>query len=440
MSATAVYARLAAPALHYERPTPRAAVRLARAAILFMMLSLILLPEYSQGTGEVAVKSPLYHVVVGGFRLIDGVVLFAGIMFGFASGCSRIRRPGLPCTLTLLLGAFGVATAVSVVYGMTHRGQNFFFDWRAIALGVAFFVIYRFWIHGRNDVRAAILIFAAVVAIRVALVSLFYLRGQGDSLLGIRIPLFDGPSISAIVCASILATSLAMHESPPRQRWLWLLFGAAAMLLVALCFRRTYWAELAIGLFLLALSAPGHRLRILALPLATATIACLLLGPPFAERISSIDFTKNDTLYGEDNADHVGDLLDAWAQVRTSPVMGIGLGRSYETWHIRNWKEESVMVHNAPLHVWLKYGLLGLGIYLAYHLSLFRYLRSQARRSAPYHRAVVSAAFAYLAAQFIVSLGFTPWPYSAAQSTNLIAFLLAIAFIREPACHFQASL
>ena len=30
------------------------------------------------------------------------------------------------------------------------------------------------------------------------------------------------------------------------------------------------------------------------------------------------------------------------------------------------------MVHNAPLHVWLKYGLLGLALYFAYHLSLFR--------------------------------------------------------------------
>jgi O-antigen ligase len=131
-------------------------------------------------------------------------------------------------------------------------------------------------------------------------------------------------------------------------------------------------------------------------------------------------------------------LQDAWVQVCASPWMGIGLGRSYPTSLIRNWKEESVMVHNAPLHVWLKYGLLGLGLYFAYHLYLFRYLHLQGKRSPPGNRLIVSAVLAYLAAQFVVSLGFTPWPYSAVQSTNLIALLLAVALVREPLCHSQA--
>jgi O-antigen ligase len=210
------------------------------------------------------------------------------------------------------------------------------------------------------------------------------------------------------------------------------------MFLVALCFRRTYWAELAIGVALLAMTVPGRRLRTLALPLCMTLVAFLALGTSFTQRLSSIDFTRDDVPYSEDNSDHVGDVLDAWAQVRAAPLMGIGLGTAYPTWHIRNWKQESVMVHNAPLHVWLKYGLLGLALYLAYHLSLFRELRMHGKRSPPQHRAIVSAVLAYLAAQFLVCLGFTPWPYSAVQSTNLIAFLLAVAFIREPLCHSPA--
>ena len=54
--------------------------------------------------------------------------------------------------------------------------------------------------------------------------------------------------------------------------------------------------------------------------------------------------------------------------------MGIGLGTSYPTWHIRHWKPESVMVHNAVLHVWLKYGLAGLLCYLWFHVALLRWL------------------------------------------------------------------
>jgi O-antigen ligase len=210
------------------------------------------------------------------------------------------------------------------------------------------------------------------------------------------------------------------------------------MLLVGLCFRRTYWAELAVGIAILALTTRGRRIRVLLLPICILALTFLVLGTSFTERLSSINVMHDDTPYAEDNADHVGDLLDAWAQVRAAPVMGIGLGTSYPTRRIRDWKEESVMVHNAPLHVWLKYGLLGLALYLAYHVSLFRCLRSQAQRSSPRHGIIVRAALAYLAAQFIVSLAFTPWPYSAVQSTNLIAFVLAVAFVREPLCHSQA--
>ena len=54
--------------------------------------------------------------------------------------------------------------------------------------------------------------------------------------------------------------------------------------------------------------------------------------------MQSLDVTRDDGEFSADNADHVYDLIDAWYQVRQSPVMGIGLGTSYSTWHIRNWK------------------------------------------------------------------------------------------------------
>ena len=385
-------------------------------------------------------KSILYNPLTGGFRLIDIFVLALGLAHGFALGCSRQRIRVFPRKLTLLMAAFGVAIAVSLVYGFERGGRNFFFDWRAIAVGVAFYIVYRFWIQKVPDARAAIVCFGAVASMHLVTMFYSYLHGQGDSLLGVRIPLFDGPSISAFVFAALLGLSSFGGDSENRRRWVWLILSAGAMLLVALCFRRTYWAEFAVGVALLVMTARGHRLRTLALPLCMIVIAFLVLGTSFTERLSSVDFTRDDAPYSEDNSDHVGDVLDAWAQVRAAPLLGIGLGTSYPTSHIRNWKEESVMVHNAALHAWLKYGLFGLAVYLAYHLSLFRCLRIHGKRSPPRHRAIVNAAFAYLAAQFIVSLGFTPWPYSAVQSTNLIAFLLAVAFVWEPSCHFQAFL
>ena len=365
-----------------RRPTPeaswprRGSVHLARVAMLGCLLSLIFFPEYVQGLGDPASKSSLYSAVMWGFRVIDLLVLLLFLTHAFALGCSRRRAQGLPRKLFLLLAGFGAAIAVSFVYGAQHGGRNLFFDWRALALGVALYVVYRFWIHTEAEARMAAQVFAFVMAVRVAVALGAYFAGHGDSLLGVRIPLFDGPTISAAVFTALLGLRLSARDSNCSPRGLWLLLSGLSALLVMLCFRRSYWAELGIGALILALTSSRHRLRNFMLPAGLALAASLAMGPALWERLASVNFTQWDAPYSGDNVDHVGDVLDAWDQVRASPWMGIGLGRSYPTWRIRNWKDESVMVHNAPLHVWLKYGLLGLGLYLAFHLCLFRCLRS----------------------------------------------------------------
>jgi O-antigen ligase len=118
--------------------------------------------------------------------------------------------------------------------------------------------------------------------------------------------------------------------------------------------------------------------------------------------------------------------------VREHPIMGIGLGMPYETFRITEWKAESYMVHNAIVHVWLFYGLFGLIVYLWYHFNLFRWLmrfrQSTDRRVA----AIGGASLAYLAAQFAITWGFTPWPYSQTQEDIVIFFLIgALICVRD---------
>lgn len=411
--------------------------RLFRALLLTALLSLIFIPEYVQGLGDPASKSLLYSQAFGGLRILDALLLVAFAIHVLAFACLRLRPSRLPRGLVLLIMGFASAVAVSLTYGMQHGGKNFFFDWRALALGMGFYVTYRVWIEDTGSARQALVVFGVVVAVRIMLLLGMYLAGGGDTLLGIRIPAFDGPTVSAAVFAALLGLSLSGNNQSSWCRGGWLLLAAMAILLVVLCFRRTYWAELAVGIVILGPNSGRQWLRGALVLACIAALAWIFMGRSMLERVASLDFTSSDSSYAGDNADHVGDLLDAWDQVKVSPMMGVGLGHSYPTWRIRNWKDESVMVHNAPLHVWLKYGLLGLAFYLLYHLALFRYLRQHAKRSTPLRRPVVVAVLAYLAAQFLVSLGFAPWPYSAVQSTNLIAFLLAVAFTREPECHFQ---
>jgi len=419
-------------ALPHPASQPRVATRIARALMLSVLLCMVFIPEYVQGNNDPAAKSVLYQTALAGLRLIDLLVLVLFVVHGFAGGCLRQRGRPLPRRLALLIAGFLIAILASLLYGLGRVGHNFFFDWRALALGLGFYVAYRFWIHTPGDARTAVLIFAVIAGIRLVTAFATYFRGGGDMLLDVRIPCFDGPTLSAVVFAGLLAVSLSTSGSGWNHRCLWILVGSSAMLLVVLCFRRSYWAEIVIGLIVLAVTSRGRSLRALLLLAFAGAIASMALGRPFMDRLSSLDFTQADSAYAEDNVDHVGDVLDAWDEVRASPVMGIGLGRAYPTWRIRDWKEESVMVHNAPLHVWLKYGLLGLLFYLAFYFSLFDCLRQEAAHAPAGHGPVVRAILAYLAAQFMVSLGFTPWPYSAVQSTNLIAFLLAVAFVREP--------
>lgn len=407
-----------------------AAVRALRVLVLLGLFSLIFLPEYVQGNGDPGTKSFLYAPVAGGFRLIDVVLIVVGVTHAAANSASRKRAVRLSRDMKAALLFFGFAVMLSIGNGVMHDGQNLFFDWRAIALGIGLYFVYVTWIRNSAEAVFAAKLFGGYVACRVGMLYAQYLAGSGTMLLGLRIPVFDGPTLSAIVFAALLGFALA-GGSPGWAAGMWLVASGAASLLVVLCFRRTYWTELALGAALLMVLRGQRRtvlLVVLALAVATAFLA---LGAPLSDRLRSLNFLESSSHYSGDNADHVGDLQDAWAQIKEAPILGLGLGRSYPTWEIRNWKDESVMVHNAALHVWLKYGIPGLGSYLMFHAALFRHLHRRRKKLQGAQAALVSVIFAYLVAQFVVSLGFAPWPYSAVQSTNLIAFLLAETFCRD---------
>lgn len=404
---------------------PRAwAVTVWRSLILALLVSVIFLPEFSR-EGNAGFTS--YAKVAGGFRLIDLAILALLLVHLAALGCIRGKVVRLPQPLIAPAIGFLGCIALAIYYGKTHGGRNLFFDWRGLALGVALFVVWSYWLRDAVDVNSAVHVFAAYMAVRIALLYASFLAGDGETLLGIVIPIFDGPVLSCIVFAGLLAFCYKDRAAYAGHKLLWSCLALSAYLIVLMCFRRTYWGELAIGTLILLLLQSRHRLRNLVLLLITIGAAFVMLGAPFSSRIQSLDPTREDTQFSSDNADHLYDLVDAWSQVRQSPVMGVGLGTSYSTWHIRRWKTESVMVHNAPLHVWLKYGLAGLLCYLWFHVALLRWLYAGLQRAEPADRAFLSAAFAYLAAQFVVTLGFAPWPYSELQLTTLMTFILAAA-------------
>ncbi len=400
------------------------AVAFWRAFIFCSLFSIIFLQEFGrEDTGSPS--SPVYAKVVGGFRAIDLAILLLVFVHLAAIGCLRRKRVRFPRRLAAPGLAFLGCIGVAIGYGEGRGGINFFFDWRGLALGIGLYVVWSAWLQNASDIRAAVRVFAIYMAARIGLLYALYLTGYREKLAGVDIPVFDGPVLSCIVFTGILALCSRESAGSSIAKLLWSALAAAACLFVLLGFRRTYWGELAIGTLVLLVLQKRHRLRRIALLAGMAAVAAGVLGASFFHRVESLNVMRADTEFSADNADHLYDLLDAWYQVRQSPVMGIGLGTSYSTWRIRRWKSESVMVHNAPLHVWLKYGIAGLICYLWFHVALLRWFYR--RRNAPGYQAFFTAAFAYLAGQFIMTLSFAPWPYSELQLTTLISFLVAAA-------------
>ncbi len=400
------------------------AVAFWRALTLCLLFSIVFLQEFGRNNAGSS-SSLAYDKIMGGLRTIDLAILFLVFAHLMAVGCVRRKVLRFPRPLVAPGLAFLGCIGIAICYGSSRGGSNFFFDWRGLALGIGLYIVWSWWLQNALDLHAAVRVFAIYMAIRIGLLYVFYLTGYREKLAGVAIPIYDGPVLSCIVFTGILALCYREAAGSSIAKLLWSALAAAACLFVLLGFRRTYWGELAIGTLVLLLLQKRHRIRRIALLAGMAAVAAGILGASFSRRIESLDVLRADSEFSADNADHLYDLLDAWYQVRQSPVMGIGLGTSYSTWHIKNWKTDSVMVHNAPLHVWLKYGLAGVLCYLWFHIALLRWLYR--RRNAPRSQAFFIAAFAYLAGQFIMTLSFAPWPYSELQLTTLISFIVATA-------------
>ncbi len=404
------------------------AVSCFRGFVFCVLFSVILLPEFSRD-GNPATGALLYNKAAGSFRFIDLGIFGLVASHVIALACSRRKAIYFPRTLALPGAAFLVCILSGIGYGSLRGGTNFFFDWRALALGIGLYFVWAVWIQSESAFNSAVHIFAIYMAVRIVVLYALHLSGSRESLAGVPIPTFDGPAVSSIVFTALLALRYTGFARDRPRQLLWAGLAAASCLIVLLCFRRTYWGELVFGAVLLLLVQRHHRIRSAIVVCATVGLAAVLLGPPFYGRLQSFDFNRMDSEFSADNADHMGDLLDGVDQVRQSPILGIGVGTSYSTWRIRNWKSESVMVHNAPLHVWLKYGVAGLICYLWFHVVLFVWLYKRSKRAAAAHAAFLHVAFAYLLAQFVMTLGFAPWPYSELQLTTLISFILVAAFM-----------
>ena len=61
------------------------------------------------------------------------------------------------------------------------------------------------WVQTRDEADWAVRLFAGYMALRIGWIYAEFARGGGDVIVGVRIPVFDGPTLSAIVFTASLA-------------------------------------------------------------------------------------------------------------------------------------------------------------------------------------------------------------------------------------------
>lgn len=405
---------------------------------VLLCLPLLFMFEYSAFSAQEI--NPVYRFEVGaGFRLVDVLILgLAGLQLVLAPRARVSLR--FPTALAIPLFAAVVAWAMSVAYGFLTGGTQLLYDWRSIVLGVVIAVTTAAGVRDRADfevVLDALVLFSAGFAVYV-LAEFAAGRGVRTGATG-RIPLWDQHALTVLAFPPVLAVARWLTHAPHRR--LAVVCGAPCFLVVVLASRRNNWGELLIGLALLLLLEGGARRRFQMVGLmgVLLAVAIVTMNPlRVAARIRSMDPRTTASPEAATNTGHVGDLLDAWDVVKSSPILGIGQGKPYRTTRILNWKIESWMVHNAPLHVWVRYGLLGVVAFFWWHVAYFRYLDRLRRRwrafpdpDARATGALFLAVLAWSLGVFVVGLFFSEWSYSSLQRMVLIGVLWGMTLHRS---------
>ena len=341
----------------------------------------------------------------------------------------RLKSSGLWIWVVLTWLVVSVALAVALLRGV----PELFADWRNLAVAAVVAVVAGKWLAVQTWRRFAIVDLAITFGLLSVPIMIGYATGSGSVVGGVRTTVFDGTTLYLASFAAITGAWYLLVETEWLGRvrvGLVTVATVSGSLVVLLSLRRSFWLVWAVGLvtvlivYLRTREVKGIRLYVALFgSFLMVAAAFLWLGTEtIVNRLGS--FSPESTgSFSATNEDHVNDLLDAWRIIEREPILGLGIGQKYETQLISDWKLESFEVHNAILHVWLKFGLIGAVAYIGFHVAWARYaLRTPPSGAVPIGAFVVGTMVATLAGT---------WPYNRFQLAVFFGLLLTLSLI-EP--------
>lgn len=325
------------------------------------------------------------------------------------------------------------ALVLALIRALVDGAPDPFVDWRDLfVLAVVAAMAFR-WLAAQPWRNWALI----DIAVGYGLVSLVYLAiwafGGGVTILGVRVPTFHSALLYMNVFAGlalVLVWATTIRQAPVAYGVLVRLGAITNSVVVLLSLRRSWWLAWGVGMAVVLYSLLKRRWErgrgALGLSLALVGVvvaAFVLLGTETVlARLESF-LPGSDNEFSATNEDHFNDIRDAIQVVGREPIIGYGIGQFYETNLTANWKSESFDVHNALLHAWLKFGLIGAAAYLGFHIAWIRSSWRLSRSDDTFAPGLAAAAL-YIAGNMLGTVVGT-WPYRSVQLAIFHGLLLA---------------
>ena len=374
--------------------------------------------------------------------VLVGLVVVAAI--ASARRSTRQRPPGALIASTMLLAA---AVAIGTVNGLSDPGAELGVI-VAAARPFVYLAVIPWLVLALDGVRrwerTLLLGLAALVIVKAAVGSLFVL-GELAPVAG-RLTVSYYAAVTNWLCVLYLAVVASAAAMRVRLPWFVLAGTPLVVLSLVLSYRRSFWLALVFALAVVALARVARRQS--ARPRAAVTVGAVAatvaaaglmfsgalpadLSQPVRERLES--FSTSGREANRFDSYRVGEQRNIVAALRSSPVLGLGLGVPWpvtEPLSLR-FDNDRLYSHVVLTNWWLKFGFIGP---LAYLFVLGVALRAAMRRAVRSGSGAV-AALAIGAAAAVVGLAVaeTTASFTGVDSRLTIALAVLLGLVlREP--------
>ena len=262
----------------------------------------------------------------------------------------------------------------------------------------------------------------------------------------VRITFFD--INDSLVATMVLFVALWRLATGEVQRFwprvgMWAIV-ALELFVVVFSYRRTAWGGLALAALMLALSLRGRWrwglfASYLGVGLPLLVYKMLLRGDYKTSSGSFLERMLPDVVQGGQFSFTTGrfaELYAAWLTLKHDWVLGLGAWGQYDgfrfselAWH----RGDFSWMHSGVLHVWLKFGVVGVAIVLAAAWLYVRFVWQQQRQVAPHFRGLLLLGAA--GAVFFLPTLLIGTPLIEFRTMQLLAFCVALPYVAAQVAH-----